>query len=651
MLKREAKRNMLAHDNKQPGDGKAGETAGFGKKAGRNILWEFRRTWPQLLVTDVLAKGAGFVLLTPLVAVLLHIFLTGADNRVLTNEGILFFFLRPAGLVLLILVGVIWAGIVFAEQASLMAVCLGTAENRRVTWGQALRYSARHAAAMTRLAGRVAVKSLLLALPFLAAAGGVFFAFLTDHDINYYLTQKPPVLWVAALLIGGILLGLLVLLARLALGWTFALPILLFEESGPKEALRSSQTRTRGRRWTIALWFAGWAALSIAASVLFTWIVGFAGRFLIPTQSGSLLLVAGTVGAVFILSSLGNLAISFLAAVFFALLVVRLYRAWGGRGGLKNRSIAPVGSLAGEPAWRIRRWTVLWGSLAAAAAVAVTAVILVHSIPVDARIEVVAHRGGAGVAPENTLAAMDRAIADHADWVEIDVQETADGRVVVAHDMDLMRVSRVGLKIGEATYAELEKVDIGSFFAPEFKDQRVPTLRQVLDACRGKTGVIIELKYYGYNKHLEQRVVEIVEATGMVSQIAIMSLKYEGILRTKALRPDWTYGFLSGLAVGDLTALDVDFLAVTAGLATRRLIRTAHRRGKKVYVWTVNDPVRMSVMIDRGVDGIITDQAALAESLLARRARMTSVQRFVVGIAARLGLLRGMEQSSDVSDA
>ena len=85
------------------------------------------------------------------------------------------------------------------------------------------------------------------------------------------------------------------------------------------------------------------------------------------------------------------------------------------------------------------------------------------------------------------------------------------------HDSDLKKLAGLDLKIWDATMADLKNIDIGSWFIPEFRNQRVPTLAQVLDVCRDKIGVDIELKYYGHDQNLEQRVIDIVEAHGMAA--------------------------------------------------------------------------------------------------------------------------------------
>jgi glycerophosphoryl diester phosphodiesterase len=249
------------------------------------------------------------------------------------------------------------------------------------------------------------------------------------------------------------------------------------------------------------------------------------------------------------------------------------------------------------------------------------------------------------------MAAFERAIADGADWIELDVQENADGVVIVQHDSDFMRAAGVPLEVWRATAEDLADLDIGSSFAPEYSNQRVPTLREILELAKGKIGVVIELKYYGHNINLEQKVIDLVEETGMTSDIVIMSLDYDGIRRTAALRPDWTYGLLNAVAIGDLTNLDVDFLALTGKSTTASMVRHAHRNDMMIYPWTVNDPVQMWVMMGRGTDAIITDRVALANRIKEIRSDVTPVGRLIIGIAGELGILRGVKETSTVDDA
>jgi glycerophosphoryl diester phosphodiesterase len=116
-----------------------------------------------------------------------------------------------------------------------------------------------------------------------------------------------------------------------------------------------------------------------------------------------------------------------------------------------------------------------------------------------------------------------------------------------------------------------------------------------------------------------------------------MSLKLPGIQKLKALRPDWTAGLLAATAVGDLSRLDVDFLAVNAGMASPRFIRRARAAGKPVFVWTINDALSLSHWMSMGVDGVITDEPALARQVLAERASLSPAERLLLGAALFFG--------------
>jgi glycerophosphoryl diester phosphodiesterase len=212
-----------------------------------------------------------------------------------------------------------------------------------------------------------------------------------------------------------------------------------------------------------------------------------------------------------------------------------------------------------------------------------------------------------------------------------------DGEVVVIHDSDFMKLAGKDLKVWNSTLKELQEIDVGSWFGPEFSAERVPTLARVLEEVRGQSRVLIELKYYGHDRQLEQRVVDIVEKAGMVNDVAVMSLEHSGIKKFQALRPDWVVGLLSSKAIGKLSDLDVDFLAINMGLATPEFIRRTHKADMQLFVWTVNDQVSMSRMMSLGVDGIITDEPELARNVLTDRAELSSIERLLIHTAVLLG--------------
>lgn len=603
-----------------------------------------------MVLTDLLARILAVVIIAPAVGLLGKLFLWRTATGVVTDEAIVSFLLHPFGMAALVVIAAVSLGALFAETGQLMVIGFGAIEDRRVTWLDALHYAYRRAVALVHLAGAAVVRLLLVSMPFLAAGGGVYWLLIRAHDINYYLARKPPE-FKAAVVAVGLLLGILALIiASKIASWLLAVPMVLFERMGGRRALRMSAEITRSYRRKLTLWLLGWLALTALLSTAVTAVVGWLGGFAVSRGALNITVLLIGLSLVIIVAGVANLAASVFTTVLFPLLVVRLYRSMAGPGELRPE-IGEPGSLGDRASLRVPGKIVLAAGIATAVLAVVGFMMAVDDPDWEDPTQIIAHRGGAAVAPENTMAAFERGIADGADWLELDVQEDADGTVVVEHDRDFMRAAGARLEVWQATRDDLANLDIGSSFAPEFSDQRVPTLREVLELARGKAGVFIELKYYGHDVSLEEKVVDLVEETKMTDHVVIMSLNYDGVRKTAALRPNWTYGLLNAVAIGDLTRLDVNFLALTAKASTVPMIRRTHRRGMKSYPWTINDPVQMWVMMSRGADGIITDRVALANRVKEIRAEVTPVGRFIIWIAGEVGLLKGMDASSAEEDA
>lgn len=591
------------------------------------------------MLTEIACKIIAFIVLTPLVGVLFRVLVGFSGRSVLTDQDILYFFLGPVGWICFIVVGGLWLGIVVLEQAALLGIIAAAGGRKRLGGAGGLRFAVAHGRAVVPVTARLLAMMLLAAAPFLALIGLVYSGLLGAHDVNFYLQEKPPVFW-AALGLGGILAaGLIAVLLRLATNWLFALPLVVFENVRPADALRVSRERATGHRRSLLAWIAAWALAATLLSSAASGAVIFLARLFVPLSTGSVGLFTVAVGSTLLAWGGVNLAVNLLGAVIFAAILFRLYRHFGGSNEIDLSRFDASRAIDGSIARMLTPKRLAVAALAGVAIAATVGGVAIHTAPREDHTQVTAHRGSSKAAPENTLAAVRRAIEDGADWVEIDVQETADGQVVVFHDSDFMKLAGVDLKIWNATMADLEAIDIGSWFSPEFKEQRVPTLDEVLRECKGKAGVNIELKYYGHDEQLEQRVVDVVEARGMASQIVLMSLNRDAVQQVRSLRPDWTVGQLASVAAGDLTRIDADFLAVSLGLAERNFIRSAHARGKKVHVWTVDDAPTMSSLIGRGVDNLITDKPALARSVLEWRAVMSPPERLILDLAGFLGVV------------
>jgi glycerophosphoryl diester phosphodiesterase len=274
-----------------------------------------------------------------------------------------------------------------------------------------------------------------------------------------------------------------------------------------------------------------------------------------------------------------------------------------------------------------------------------------HYLPERRQVMVTAHRGHAKAAPENTLSAMRKAIESGADYVEMDVHLTADGQVVLLHDRDLKRVAGVSRRLDELTFEQVQELDVGSWFAPAFAGERVPTLNEVIVLCRGKIRLNIELKIFGQDRQLAEKVAAIVREQNMEGDCLVTSLDYDALQEAKRHNPGLRTGLIVAHALGDISRLDLDALSVRANFLSDGLLRAAHRHGREVHVWTVNDAPEMSRLMQRGVDNLITSNPDLAIHVRSEWASLSAPERLVLASRLLLGLdprpldytLRGQE--------
>jgi glycerophosphoryl diester phosphodiesterase len=601
-----------------------------------DAIRDARASWRPLATTDLVYKLAALALLTPVTVGLLHWAMSRAGASVIADTEIATFFLTTRqGLLALFVCGAMFVAITALELACLMAIGVSARNGGRQTVRGALAFGAVRAVPVLRLALNIVVRLLVGVLPFVLGIGLVYWTLLRHHDINFYLATRPGPFIAAVVLAAVIVIALVVVLVRTIARWSLALPLVLFEQVSPRRALGES-ARSVPHRGVAVSALAGWAILAVALLAVAAWVPQFAGRRLAPAFAGSVEELVVFIAAWAMFYAALAIAVAVVNASLLAMVLVGLYVRSGppAGSGLQFSKAEPEGSALHESALQMVKIAAV---LAIVLAVAGAALVVVNLTKRNQPVLVIAHRGASAAAPENTLAAFGLAADQRADFVELDVQESADGEVMVVHDSDLMKVGRSALRIWEGTAAELRAVDVGSHKNARFSSERVPTLAEALAHCRDRVRVIVELKTYGHGQRLVERVIEVIEGAGVVDQTVFMSLDHDLVRQLKQRRPSWRVGALVAKAIGDVTGIDADFLAVEAGLATRAMVRDAHRAGKEVYVWTVNEPVRMLRAMSHGVDGLITDVPDIARRFVERRSAMSDAQRVLVALLVATG--------------
>lgn len=244
--------------------------------------------------------------------------------------------------------------------------------------------------------------------------------------------------------------------------------------------------------------------------------------------------------------------------------------------------------------------------------------------------EITAHRGSSRSAPENTIPAIEAAIEEMADSVEIDVQMSADGEIVLCHDASLKRVAGVNRSVSSMTFEELEKLDVGSWFSKLYEGTRIPALSKVLELCSQKIDLNIEIKYAGKDSPLPEKTAEMIRTYGMENQCVITSTNLSYLKRVKAMLPEIRTGYIISAAYGNFySGDDMDFISIRSGFVTASLIQNAHEQGKAVYAWTVNGRNEMERLTLLGVDGIITDRPVVAREIVYREEATQSLFEYL----------------------
>lgn len=233
---------------------------------------------------------------------------------------------------------------------------------------------------------------------------------------------------------------------------------------------------------------------------------------------------------------------------------------------------------------------------------------------------VIGHRGAAGEAPENTLAAFELAIRQGADGIEFDVHLSADGVPVVIHDQRLDRTTSGSGRVSQSSYAALRRLDAGAWFHPSvdggrarptYVGLRIPSLSEVLTWVRERNcKAFVEIKqppatYPG----IEARVLEEIGRARAASLVTVISFHFPTLSRLRELGSRISLGIdftRPLLAVRRAKAVDATTLLPHWAFASRRFIRRAHRAGLRVVVWGLDQPKWMRRKLADGVDGIIT---------------------------------------------
>lgn len=235
----------------------------------------------------------------------------------------------------------------------------------------------------------------------------------------------------------------------------------------------------------------------------------------------------------------------------------------------------------------------------------------------------IAHRGLSGLYPENTLLAFQKALELGVDAIELDVQLSKDGQVMVFHDEELARTTGQPGLLMERTCAELQSLDASGRFGSRYGQNRIPTLAEYLEFTQ-HTGIVtfLELKnsmipYPG----LEQKTADVLAGFNRTGSIVMFSANHPSVKLFGRLAPqarllfpldNWIYNYGAYCRAHQISMCMPYFRALNAGVVAEIKVHQV-----ELIPWTVDDPADMRAMIELGVDGLLTNRPDLLKDLLA----------------------------------
>ncbi len=228
--------------------------------------------------------------------------------------------------------------------------------------------------------------------------------------------------------------------------------------------------------------------------------------------------------------------------------------------------------------------------------------------------KIFAHRGASGSAPENTMSAFELALATKCYGIELDVQMTCDGEIVVIHDEEIARTSNSSGLVMDKSLSELKSYDFGSWFSNDYACEKIPTLIEVLDWLMGNELVLnIEIKpapIY-YKKELTEKTISYIKQRNLQDRIIISSFNHQALKDSKQICPQIKLAALldgSLIDVGGYCRLHgIDYAHPQADFVDENIVKSCRDNGVEINVWTVNSAKVALRLKNLGVQGIITN--------------------------------------------
>lgn len=577
--------------------------------------------WKPLILFEILWKLVTLLVIAPACAGLIQLAIHLAKLKYLTTSNLLQF-LRSPWTILLLAVLLLLAALYTLFEIAAVCTCFRQSRFQKVrtTLGRMVRSGLQSVLHFFRGGGPFLVLHLLVLIPLMqfSATSGIFTAMGIPDFLAYYMTKKEFLL--------TIYVAAIILCCLLSVRWVFSSVLFTQNQCSYRSARATSVQLVRGRFWQTFFSVLVWNCCYFAALLVFLCMITVVVLMVIRATGSNDLIMSQAMRILKLLIQIVLWSFSFFATPIYMAHLTAL---------LEKRCVQMPEVVLPEPvplsrsAKPFRRSTAVLTACCftvAALGLNLSYVYSVFTGKANFRLAlfqnptVMAHRGLSADAPENTLYAFSDAISVGADFIELDVQQTRDGVLVVMHDSNLKRTTGVNKDIWDVDYADIQNLDAGSWFDPAYANARIPTLEETLQFVDKRAKLNIEIKPTKHGSDtLEQDVAELITQYQYTDACYVTSFSYGSLKKVKEANPEIRTGYLMSVAYGQFYSLKyADAFSLNKVFVTSQVVNAAHQQGKQIFAWTVNGMSEVRSLCNLHVDSIITDDPVMVQNVISR---------------------------------
>lgn len=577
--------------------------------------------WKPLILFEILWKLVTLLVIAPACAGLIQLAIQLAKLKYLTTSNLLQF-LRSPWTILLLAVLLLLAALYTLFEIAAVCTCFRQSRFQKVrtTLGRMVRSGLQSVLHFFRGGGPFLVLHLLVLIPLMqfSATSGIFTAMGIPDFLAYYMTKKEFLL--------PIYVAAIILCCLLSVRWVFSSVLFTQNQCSYRSARATSVQLVRGRFWQTFFSVLVWNCCYFAALLVFLCMITVVVLMVIRATGSDDLIMSQAMRILKLLIQIVLWSFSFFATPICMAHLTAL---------LEKRCVQMPEVVLPEPvplsrsAKPFRRSTAVLTACCftvAALGLNLSYVYSVFTGKANFRLAlfqnptVMAHRGLSADAPENTLYAFSDAISVGADFIELDVQQTRDGVLVVMHDSNLKRTTGVNKDIWDVDYADIQNLDAGSWFDPAYANARIPTLEETLQFVDKRAKLNIEIKPTKHGSDtLEQDVAELITRYQYTDACYVTSFSYGSLKKVKEANPEIRTGYLMSVAYGQFYSLKyADAFSLNKVFVTSQVVNAAHQQGKQIFAWTVNSMSEVRSLCNLHVDSIITDDPVMVQNVISR---------------------------------